>query len=185
MFNKVKNVDIDNNSEKNSEKYTLKEMIFTVLIAIVISIVAVNFIRISKIDGHSMDYTLKDGEKVLLNTHIYKNNIPERDDVVVVDRKDLSVRYFIKRVIAIEGDTLEIKNNVVYLNGEELKEDYIKEDMVTRDLKVEIPEGKVFVMGDNRNNSVDSRSNIIGLIDVKEEILGKAIYHIPSFKKIK
>lgn len=170
---------------KKDGKLNLKETISTIAIAVIIAFLSLNFIRMSTVVGHSMDSTLHDGQKLILNTFIYNNNNPEHGDIIVVERPDLSVRYFIKRVIAIGGDTIEIKNNIVYLNGEVLNEEYLNKPMLTDNLpETKIPEGKVFVMGDNRNNSLDSRSFTIGLIDVKEEILGKAVFSLSDFKFI-
>lgn len=186
--NQINDVNIEDDKNKK-EKEKIKfwgEAIITIIIAIALSLFSLNFFRLSVVDGHSMDNTLYDGERILLNTFIYNKNNPEHGDIVVVERLDLSVRYFIKRVIAVSGDSIEIKDNTVYLNGEALEENYIKEDMYTDDKKeIVIPEGKVFVMGDNRNNSLDSRSNVIGLVDIENEIMGKAIYNLSDFKPIK
>lgn len=184
MFNKkeVKNENINNNT--NKEKESVLSTVIVIIVSLLIAILSLCFFRLSEVDGHSMDNTLADGEKLIVNTYIYKNNDPKHGDIVVVERRDLSIRYFIKRVIAVEGDTLKIENNKVYLNGKELKEDYIKEEMFTNDLELTIPEGKIFVMGDNRNSSLDSRSNVIGLVDVEDELLGKASFSISNFKKL-
>ena len=122
---------------------------------------------------------LGDNEKV-----IYKKGEAGKGEIVIIKRVDLSVKYLVKRIIAVEGDTLEIKDNELYLNNEVVNEPYIKEKMESTDYnKITIPTGKVFVMGDNRNKSVDSRSSTIGLIDVKD-IEGKVIFKLPFFNKI-
>lgn len=89
----------------------------------------------------------------------------------------------IKRVIAVEGDALVIEDGKVFVNGEELMEDYIKGYSTSGNIKFdEIPDGKVFVMGDNRNNSLDSRSTEVGLVDI-EDIQGKVVFRFfPIFK---
>ena len=83
----------------------------------------------------------------------------------------------IKRVIAVGGDHLDIKNNEVYINGKKIKENYIKENMNTEDLSIDIPKGKVFVMGDNRNHSLDSRK--LGYFDFDNDVIGKVFFKIP------
>ena len=93
--------------------------------------------------------------------------------------------YIIKRVIGQGGDKIEIKNNRVYLNDEVLDEPYINEPMnKNEDIRITVPKGYLFVMGDNRNNSLDSRSNEIGLINVDKEVVGKAIFSLSSFSGI-
>jgi len=178
--------DIDKKDKKeNGVKVFLKDSAIVLISSIILAFVAGNFIRFSTVIGHSMDNTLFDGERLLVNRHIYRNNTPERGDIVIVERNDLSIQYLVKRVIAVEGDSLEIKNNVVYLNDEPLVEDYILEDMFTDDLeKIVIPEGKIFVMGDNRNNSMDSRNKIIGLVDIEDELFGKVFFSISTKKSL-
>lgn len=173
------------NKEKRKNEFTTKQLVVFLFVAVALNIILTKVIRPTKINGESMEYTLKDGEWLLVNLYTYNTEAPKHGDLIIVDRPDLSVRFFVKRVIAIQGDTIEIKDNTVLINGEKIKEPYIKEDMFTDDYPIKtIPEGKLFVMGDNRNGSMDSRSDSIGLVDIKEEVNGKAIYHLPSFKKI-
>ncbi len=76
-------------------------------------------------------------------------------------------------MIAVGGDHLDMEDNEVYINGQILKEDYINEKMQTEDLSIDIPEGKVFVMGDNRNHSLDSRK--LGYFDFKDDVFGRSL----------
>ena len=171
----------DMNLKKNEDKLDIKQIILTLGLGIVLAIIFMQIVRVTDVNGHSMDSTLYNGEKLLLNRMAYVNSEPKYKDIVVVERDDLSVKYIIKRVIGEAGDTIEIKDNQVYKNGNLLNEDYIKEAMVNNeDMKVTVPEGCVFVMGDNRNHSMDSRSSIIGLINDKD-IVGKAVFNISDF----
>lgn len=170
---------------KKSNKISLKDIICTLVLSIAISLAIMAFFRLSVVNGHSMDNTLYNGQKLVLDVKAYDRHVPEYKDIVVIKRDDLSVKYLIKRVIGVPGDKLVIKDNKLYINDKQIKENYIKEDMVTDDLEVKIPENKVFVMGDNRNNSLDSRNiNVIGLIDY-DDLLGKAIFSISGFKSVK
>lgn len=159
-------------------------LILVVILSLAISGLIVSFYRPSVVDGISMNNTLEDGDWLIIKNKPYKENVPEYKDIVVIERKDLSIRYIIKRVIGVPGDKIVIKDNKLYKNDALLEEDYIKEEMLTEDSELTVPEGKVFVMGDNRNNSLDSRSNIIGLVDIQSEILGKAVFNISQFEKI-
>ena len=86
--------------------------------------------------------------------------------------------FIIKRVVGIGGDHIEIKDNELYLNGELLEEDYINGAMInSEDMLVDVPEGKVFVMGDNRNNSLDSRK--LGYFDFDEDVIGRVFFTVP------
>ena len=164
----------------------IKEMGSTVLIAVIISSVILHFFSVVVVDGHSMDSTLYDNEKLLLFQQAYsEKHIPERGDIIVIKKKVKDGDYIIKRVIGQGGDKIEIKNNRVYLNDEILDEPYINEPMnKNEDIRITVPKGYLFVMGDNRNNSLDSRSNEIGLINVDKEVVGKAIFSLSSFSGI-
>ena len=164
----------------------IKEMGSTVLIAVIISAVILHFFSVVVVDGHSMDSTLYDNEKLLLFQQAYsEKHTPKRGDIIVIKKKVKDGDYIIKRVIGQGGDKIEIKNNRVYLNDEVLDEPYINEPMnKNEDIRITVPKGYLFVMGDNRNNSLDSRSNEIGLINVDKEVVGKAIFSLSSFSGI-
>lgn len=173
--------------QKNKAKentINFKDILITIALSIAMSFLITSFIRVTVVNGHSMDSTLYDGQRLVLNLRAYDKHDPEYKDIVVVERDDLSVHFLIKRVIGTPGDKITIKDNKLYINDELIKEDYINEEMDTEDLEVEIPEGKVFVMGDNRNHSIDSRNiNVIGLINI-DDIVGKAVFSISGFKAV-
>jgi len=112
-------------------------------------------------------------DKVILEKYKQFMDNYSRSDIIVINEEILDKR-IIKRVIGLPNETFEIKNSCVYINGELLKEEYLNEDIKTYpDMKVAVPEGHIFVLGDNRENSKDSRH--IGVVKI-EDVLGKAIY---------
>ena len=139
------------------------------------------FGRIIGVDGHSMDPTLNDQDMLYLSSFRYE---PQQGDIVVLHKNFEGInKPIVKRVIAVGGQTVEIDydTNTVYVDGEPINQDFILEPMVQpsnpamQQTYWEVPEGSVFVMGDNRNNSLDSRDDELGPVD-NRYILGKAIY---------
>lgn len=125
------------------------------------------------VDGHSMEPTLHNRERLIAEKIFYYFAGPRRGDIVVIKDPIEHNRYWVKRIIGVEGDSIEIKNGVVYLNGSKLAENYVAEPIaIPREATYEVPKGHVFVMGDNRNNSNDSR--FVGPIPVND-IMGHAI----------
>jgi signal peptidase I len=149
-------------------------------IAIALIIEAV-FIQAFWIPSASMVPTLEVDDRVLVNKLSYRLHDVNHGDVVVFERPasvtgDESIKDLIKRVIAVGGDTIEARNGFVYLNGERLDEDYLPEGTVTDELPpTEVPEGEVFVMGDNRGDSQDSRK--FGPIP-EDAIIGRAFIKV-------
>ena len=141
--------------------------------------------RLTRVDGSSMDNTLQDGEIMLIWSLGY---IPKQGDIVVLNKTPVVLpgwnepRAIIKRVIATGGQTVDVDYNTgtVYVDGQRLDEPYIKEEMylpyasTMSQTHWEVPEGSVFVMGDNRNGSTDSRDEQLGPVDT-DYILGRAV----------
>lgn len=176
------------------EKGSIGEVVFNEFIewvesfvfAIFVVILLFTFIfRIVQVDGPSMEDTLHDGDRLIL-THF--NYSPKKGDIIVLNSEGLN-ETIIKRVIAVSGDTISIDfvNGEVTVNGEVLKEDYIKELTYLEEGRpiqnLTVGEGEVFVMGDNRNHSTDSRNSKVGLIKT-DDILGKAIFRIYPISKV-
>ena len=141
------------------------------------------FVRV-QVDGESMENTLHHQDNLIIKKWNYT---PQNGDIVAISRGQYLNKPIIKRVIATEGQTLKIdfETGKVMVNGEVIDEPYIKERMTEtgdNDIPEVIPEGYTFVMGDNRNDSADSRFRIIGLID-NNNIVGKAIFRVYPFDR--
>ena len=156
---------------------------------VVLVLVFTFFGRLTRVDGNSMDYTLQNNELLLVWSLGYT---PQQGDIVVLNKTTathLDGVAIVKRVIAVGGQTVDIDydTSTVYVDGEPLDEPYIWEPMVyiygdRGSTHIEVPEGSIFAMGDNRNGSDDSRDNLIGTID-EDYVLGKAVFSIFPFSK--
>ncbi|MDO4730706.1 MAG: signal peptidase I [Clostridia bacterium] len=178
-----------NNKKNNSNE--VKAVFFEWIEALVTSIVIVVllftlFLRVVNISGSSMENTLHNNDKVILTNFMYEN--PSAGDIVVVSKAQNLNEPIIKRVIAVEGQTVDINFTTgnVSIDNKVIKEPYIKNATVNNEgmqFPVTVPEGHIFVLGDNRMNSKDSRSPQIGMIDTRN-VVGKALFVIFPFDRI-
>jgi len=118
-----------------------------------------------------MEPNLQEGERLIINKAVYIFQEPERGDVIVFHPPNNRLGDYIKRIIALPGDTIEIKKGVVYVNGSQLHEPYIKDPPNYTIRQRQIRENNYFVLGDNRNNSNDSHN---GWTVPRQNIIGKA-----------
>lgn len=159
-----------------------KAALFYFLQAMILALVIVNFIgRISVVHGKSMEPELCPGERIVVNLFAFRLREPQRFEVVIFKYPREPSKDYIKRVVGLPGECLEIKRGIVFINGSRLFEPY----PVNRDDRdfgpVRIPAGCVFVLGDNRANSEDSRS--WGCVPL-ELVRGKADFIIWPFQQI-
>lgn len=153
----------------------IKDWVISILIAVVLAFFIRYFIvELYMVEGPSMRPTLVNGERLIVNKFVYRFKTPERGEVIVFRYPRDPSRDFIKRVIAIPGDTIEIKDGRVFVNGQLMNENYILEKTRGSYPLATVPEGHIFVMGDNRNNSEDSRFKDVGFVPY-DLIKGKAI----------
>ena len=145
----------------------VKEILGYVIVIIVVILVKQFIITPIRVNQSSMNNTLYDKDIMILDKISYRFSDIKRFDIVVI-KKDKE--YLIKRVIGLPGETVEYKDNKLYINGEVVEENFNHKDTDDYILDKEIPEGYYFVVGDNRPDSLDSR--YIGLIN-KKDILGK------------
>ena len=175
---KVQAVEEKSSGKKEKPKKTAKqeivEWVVTLAVALVIAVVVRTFIfEPVRVDGNSMYPTLKHGEIMIVSKMDYNfGGVPERFDVVICHYPGRGKTNFVKRVVGLPGDTVEIKDGHLIVNGVIYAEKFLHERPVDDFGPVTVPEGQYFVMGDNRNNSNDSRRSEVGTLE-REYIMGK------------
>jgi signal peptidase I len=186
--------DEDNEPKKSEAIAFLKELPFLIIGALIVAVIVKSFlVQVFWIPSGSMENTLQIGDRVIVNKLSYRIGEPHRGDVVVFEPESFAAESLpakvsrnllesiglrtpqsdlIKRVIGLPGETLEIRNNAMYVDGKPIDEPYLPEGLVMRDEGPwEVPAGHYFVMGDNRNSSNDSR--VFGAI-AENRIVGRA-----------
>lgn len=133
----------------------------------------------TEVEGASMENTLHNGDNLIVDKLSYRFHDPERFDIIVFPFQFQDNTYYIKRIIGLPGETVQIMDDgSIYINGEKLEENYgmevIKPETIGRAAEpIELGDDEYFVMGDNRNNSSDGRTDMVGNIK-RENIIGKA-----------
>ena len=156
-------------------KKILKEYLPYVVILVLVLVIKYNVVAPIRVNGRSMNNTLKDGDIMILNIIGYKTSNLKRFDIVVVDNgKD----YLIKRVIGLPGEEVEYIDNKLYINGKLVKDKYGNGN--TSNFKVKVKNNSYFILGDNREDSLDSR--YYGSFN-KKKILGKTNFTVFPFNR--
>lgn len=172
-------------------KSVLKELIGTAIylltVLCVVYLVITYVGQRTEVEGASMETTLYDGDNLIVDKLTYRFNDPERFDIIVFPFQYQEDTYYIKRIIGLPGETVQIdvKGNI-YIDGEVLQESYGREIIKPENVGIAkdpivLGADEYFVMGDNRNNSSDSRTEIVGNIH-RDEIIGRAWVRIWPFK---
>ena len=177
--------------EKQVEKMNWGKKALNLLLyvaaVLLVSYLLVHFVvQRTVVSGDSMNPTLNTNDNVLVDKISYRFKDIERFDIIVFEVPYEKGVYYIKRVIGLPGETVQIKDGYIYINGQLLEEHYGKEVIADGERAREpvlLGEDEYFVMGDNRNNSSDSRSPIVGNVK-KSQIIGKAWLRIYPFDKI-
>ncbi|YAI81678.1 MAG: signal peptidase I [cyanobacterium endosymbiont of Rhopalodia sterrenbergii] len=181
--------DYDSKKEKNQVWIRLLENIQIVVVAVILSFIIRTFIAEPRyIPSESMLPTLEEGDRLVVEKVSYYFHPPQRGDVVVFEppvqlrlqgyKKEQA---FIKRVVGIGGETVAVVDGKVYINNQLISEDYILESPSYNLKPITIPDSKLFVMGDNRNNSNDS--HIWGFLP-QENVIGHAVFRFFPFQRI-
>ena len=142
------------------------------------------------VSGSSMETTLQDGDNLIVDKISYRFRDPKRYDIIVFPYKYEENTYFIKRIIGLPGETIQVTDGKIYINGQVLDESYGREVLKSggiAETPITLGEDEYFVMGDNRNNSQDSRVSDVGAIH-RDELMGRAwirIWPLDQFGVIK
>ncbi len=166
----------------------LKEWAKDIVIAIIVAVIILQFIKPTFVKETSMLPTLQEYNFLFLNKQSYFFGEPERGDIIVfhtdLKTQNRDEKMLIKRVIGLPGEVIHIEDGKVMINGEVLEEPYIMEPYTSGYVdNMKIPDDSMFVMGDNRQNSIDSRDASVGLVKIKD-VYGKAVFRLYPFNKI-
>lgn len=176
-----------NSNMANENKLPVLGFVFDILdilipALVLVSLIFVFFFRTAAVDGRSMNDTLADKDRLIVSDFMYQ---PQRGDIVIVNRyhkgDEVAEEPLIKRVIGLPGDTVEVMEDKVVVNGKEVDEPYIHYPNLPSGITCTVPKGEVFVMGDHRDNSSDSR--FFGTFKI-EDLSGKAIFRYLPFDTI-
>ena len=176
-------LELDLKGERRKSKmavmYEVMFWVFGTMAAIFLGIMTVNFVGIkTSVIGSSMEPSLHNGEEVLLNKIVYQFSTPKRGDVIAFHPNgDENTHLYVKRIVGLPGESIQIKQGSVYINGEMHVMDTPTEDPGIAEEVIQLSDDEYFVMGDNRENSEDSRSANIGNVS-REMIEGKVWYHM-------
>ena len=177
--------------EKPNVMRELLGMLVYVGIVLAITFLIITFVgQRTHVSGESMENTLDDGDQLIVDKLTYRFHDPERFDIIVFPFRYKDNTYYIKRIIGRPGETVQIADGEIYINGEVLEESYGREVMQDAGLAAEpitLGDDEYFVLGDNRNYSSDSRDPSVALIH-RKEIIGRAwlrIWPLDSFGILK
>lgn len=168
-------------------KEFIKDTFKYIVLIIVVLIIAIYVVGLQQVVGPSMEPTFTSNDVLILDKITYRFKEVKRKDIISFYYADS--KYLIKRVIGLPGDYVEYKNNVLYINGEAVEETYLQgvttDDFSLKDLGYDvIPDDMYLVLGDNRENSQDSRDSKVGLVK-RTDIIGKVRFRIWPLNKIK
>lgn len=181
----------DKEVEKNAEKNIMKELlgwILYLLLVVGLTYLILTYVgQRTRVSGHSMETTLSNGDNLIVDKLSYRFRAPKRFDIIVFPFKYEENTYYIKRIIGLPGETVQVIDGCAYIDGELLKSDIygaeLMEDPGIADEPLTLGEDEYFVLGDNRNHSSDSRDPSVGIL-TRKDLLGKAWVRIYPFDKL-
>lgn len=166
-----------------SRSAVLRELVEVVAFSLLLALLIRAFVmQVVVVDGPSMEPTLLSGQRLIINKLVYRFRTPATGDIIVFGYPRDPSRDFVKRVIAAGGQTVEIRAGVVYVDGKALSEPYVHYPSHDNFPRIRVPKGTLFVLGDNRANSDDSRSDV-GMVPLRN-VKGLAflrLWPLPDF----
>lgn len=176
--------------DKEKSKSIFKELLDWVIyigIILLFTYLIITYVGVrTRVSGQSMQPTLHDGDNLLVDKLTYRFRDPKRYEIVVFPYKYEEDTYYIKRIIGLPGETVQIIDGYVYINGEKLKKDYgaeVMQDSGIAEEPITLGEDEYFVLGDNRNHSSDSRVPNVGVLK-RKDLLGRAWVRIWPLDRI-
>ena len=170
----------EDKEEKGNRKSAAREVLDWIIyigIVLLLSWLIITFVGVrTVVDGRSMEPTLHDGNNLIVDKLSYRFRDPKRYEIIVFPYKYEENTYYIKRIIGLPGETVQVKDGEVYIDGELLGEDYGAEPMEDAGIAAEpiqLGDDEYFVLGDNRNHSSDSRDASVGVLK-REDLIGRA-----------
>lgn len=184
---KAKAERLANQTDKEKELREAIGWIVYILIVVCATYLIVTYVgQRTKVSGDSMQATLQDGDNLIVDKISYRFRDPKRFEIIVFPYRYAEDTYYIKRIIGLPGETVQIIDGYVYINGEKLDENYgleVMESAGNAADPIELGEDEYFVLGDNRNRSADSRETNVGVLH-RDELIGRAWVRIWPLKSI-
>ena len=178
---------LDNKEEKKSTGRSLIGWLLYLLVIIGLAYLIVTFVgQRTKVSGPSMQNTLHNGDNLIVDKLSYRFHDPERYDIIVFPIKFEENTFYIKRIIGLPGETVQVIDGYMYINGKKLDEHYgaeVMEDPGIAAEPIKLGDDEYFVLGDNRNHSSDSRVASVGVL-TRDMLIGRAWVRIYPFNKI-
>lgn len=178
-------------SNRRKEKSVFRELlgwIFYLLVIIGLTYLIITYVgQRTRVSGHSMETTLSDGDNLIVDKISYRFNDPKRYDIIVFPFKYKENTYYIKRIIGLPGETVQVIDGYTYIDGELLESDIygaeIMEESGIAEVPITLGEDEYFVLGDNRNHSSDSRDPSVGVLK-RDDLIGRAWVRVYPFEKM-
>lgn len=179
------------NTEKEGSKSLFKTIlgyIIYILVIIGLTYLIVTFVgQRTRVSGQSMETTLQNGDNLIVDKLSYRFHDPDRYDIIVFPYKYEENTYYIKRIIGLPGETVQVKAGYTYINGKKLTSDIygreVMDDSGIAEEPIKLASDEYFVLGDNRNHSQDSRDPYVGVLK-RKDLMGRAFVRIYPLNKI-